>query len=41
MFLNSKGKYESELKPYVREDMLSPIILPELVIDLAQVFSED
>ena len=39
--LNSKGKYESELKPYVREDMLSPITLPELVIDLAQVFSED
>src|SRR5258708_36589500 len=39
--LNSKGKYESELKHYVREDMLSPITLPELLIDLAQVFSED
>jgi len=39
--LNSKGKYESELMPYVQEDMLSPITLPELVIDLAQVFSED
>jgi len=39
--LNSKGKYESELKPYVREDMLSQRTLPELVIDLAQVFSED
>jgi Uma2 family endonuclease len=39
--LNSDGKYESALKPYVREDMLSAITLPELAIDLSQVFSED
>jgi Uma2 family endonuclease len=39
--LDSDGKYASALKPYVKEDLLAPIALPELVIDLAQVFSEE
>jgi|SRR5437879_1971209 len=39
--LNSDGKYASALKPFVKEDMLSPITLPELAINLGQVFSED
>jgi Uma2 family endonuclease len=39
--LNSDGKYKSASKPYVKEDMLSPITLPELAINLEQVFSED
>jgi Uma2 family endonuclease len=38
--LNNKGKYESRTKPYVRMEKLSPVTLPELVIDLEEVFAQ-
>jgi Uma2 family endonuclease len=39
--LNQKGKYEGVLTPYVRTDQISPISLPELSINLAEVFPEE
>jgi Uma2 family endonuclease len=36
--LNSIGKYEGVLKPYIREDKLSPVTLPGLTVDLEEVF---
>jgi Uma2 family endonuclease len=39
--LNEKGKYEGVLTPYVRTDRISPISLPELSINLAEVFPEE
>ena len=38
--LNQRGKYEGVLKPYVRTDQVSSHILPGLIINLAEVFSE-
>jgi Uma2 family endonuclease len=39
--LNASGKYEGVLTPYVRTDHLSPVSLPGLTIDLAEVFPEE
>jgi len=39
--LNENGKYEGKLKPFIRTDRVSPITLPELVIDLEEVFPEE
>lgn len=39
--LNSKGKYEGKLTPYVRTDRVSPITLPELIINLEEVFPKE
>lgn len=36
--LSSKGKYEGQLTPYVKTDKVSSTVLPELKIDLAEVF---
>jgi Uma2 family endonuclease len=38
--LNAKGKYEGMLTPYVRTDHITAITLPELVINLEEVFPE-
>ena len=38
--LDVDGKYKGILKPYVRTDGISPMILPDLTIDLYQVFPE-
>jgi Uma2 family endonuclease len=38
--LDGKGKYQGQLKPYTRLDKLMPITLPELVINLEEVFEE-
>ena len=39
--LNSKGKFEGLLKPYVKTDKVKPKTLPGLTIDLAEVFAEN
>jgi len=39
--LDQSGKYKGVLKPFTREDKLSPITLPSLEIDLEQVFLKD
>jgi Uma2 family endonuclease len=39
--LDQSGKYQGVLKPFTREDKLSPITLPSLEIDLEQVFQKD
>ena len=39
--LDGKGKYQGQLKPYTRLDKLTPIALPELVINLEEVFEEE
>jgi Uma2 family endonuclease len=39
--LNTQGKYEGFLKPFIRTDKLSPTMLPDLVIDLEEVFPEE
>ncbi len=36
--LNSEGKYESTLKPYVRTDRVKPVTLPELTVNLEEIF---
>ncbi len=36
--LGRKGKFESSMKPYVREDLLSPATLPDLAINLSETF---
>lgn len=36
--LNNDGKYEGNLKPYVRTDKVSPQTLPDLLIDLTEIF---
>lgn len=36
--LSAKGKFEAMLKPYVRTDRVSSVTLPDLVIDLQEVF---
>ena len=38
--LNQRGKYEGVLKPYVRTDRVTSHILPELSINLEDVFPE-
>jgi Uma2 family endonuclease len=38
--LNKVGKYEGQLKPFVRTQKISPTILPGLVIDLSDVFPD-
>lgn len=38
--LDDNGKYCGQLKPSTRLDKLRPITLPELVIDLEEVFEE-
>ena len=38
--LNPVGRYEGFLKPFIRTDKISPSILPDLVIDLEEVFPE-
>jgi len=39
--LNTKGKYEGMLTPYVRIDNVAPVTLPGLVINLQEVFPEE
>ena len=39
--LGGNGKYQGQLKPFTRLDKLRPITLPELVIDLEEVFEEE
>jgi Uma2 family endonuclease len=38
--LNTNGKYEGFLKPFIRTDKISSAVLQDLVIDLAEVFPE-
>ncbi|NOS93010.1 MAG: Uma2 family endonuclease [Cyclobacteriaceae bacterium] len=38
--LNENGKYEGMLKPYIRTDQVSSIILPDLKINLEEIFPE-
>jgi Uma2 family endonuclease len=38
--INKMGKYEGFLKPFISTDKISSTVLPDLVIDLAEVFSE-
>ncbi len=38
--LNKTGKYEGFLKPFIRTDKISSTVLPDLVIDLEEVFPE-
>ncbi len=38
--LNTNGKYEGTLKPYVRTDRVSPLTLPGLTLSLEDVFPE-
>ncbi|MCW5909700.1 MAG: Uma2 family endonuclease [Cyclobacteriaceae bacterium] len=38
--LNDKGKYEGILKPYVRTDKIRSKTLPQLTIDLTEVFEQ-
>jgi Uma2 family endonuclease len=38
--LNTKGKYISRAKPYIRTDKLASATIPGLVIDLEEVFPE-
>lgn len=38
VYVLKNGKYEGVLKPFVRTDVVSSITLPELKIDLAEVF---
>jgi Uma2 family endonuclease len=38
--LNKAGKYEGHLKPFIRTEKISPTVLPDLVIDLEEVFPE-
>jgi Uma2 family endonuclease len=38
--LNAMGKYEGILKPYTRRDKIQSIALPELLVDLGEVFEE-
>ena len=38
--LDENGKYKGILKPYVRTDRISPLTLPNLTIDLEQVFPQ-
>jgi Uma2 family endonuclease len=37
---DASGKYQGKLKPYTRQDKLQPVTLPELIIDLEEVFPE-
>ncbi len=39
--LDETGKYQGILKPYIRTDRVSPVTLPGLTIDLAEVFLEE
>jgi len=39
--LNTKGKYEGMLTPYVRTDRVAPVTLPGLIINLEEVFPEE
>jgi Uma2 family endonuclease len=39
--LNSKGKYEGMLTPYIRTDHIAAITLPGLVINLEEIFPEE
>lgn len=36
--LNEQGRYEGILKPYTRKDSIQPKTLPELTIDLTEIF---
>lgn len=36
--LSVNGKYQGILKPYIRTDRVSPITLPDLIIELHEVF---
>lgn len=36
--LSENGKYKGILKPYIRTDRVSPIILPDLIIEMQEVF---
>lgn len=36
--LNDSGRYQSQARPYIQKDLLSPHTLPDLVIDLNEVF---
>ena len=38
--LDKQGKYMGRLKPFVRTDIVSPNLFPDLRISLEQVFSE-
>ncbi len=38
--LDENGKYEGMLKPYIRTDQVSPITLPDLKINLEEIFPE-
>lgn len=38
--LDLKGKYQGNLKPYIRTDKISSSVLPGLTIDLSEVFSD-
>jgi Uma2 family endonuclease len=38
--LDKNGKYIGNLKPFVRTDIISPVMFPQLMIRLEQVFSE-
>jgi Uma2 family endonuclease len=39
--LDGNGKYQGQLKPYTRLDKLTPFTLPELAINLEEVFEEE
>ncbi len=36
--LSANGKYQGMLKPYIRTDRVSPLTLPDLIIELQEVF---
>lgn len=38
--LDESGKYRGSRKPYVKSDIVSPVIFPELQINLQEVFAE-
>jgi Uma2 family endonuclease len=38
--LDATGKYVATLKPYVRGDKLTSVVLPELIIDVEEVFTD-
>jgi Uma2 family endonuclease len=40
VFILENGKYTSIKRPYIKEDILSPITLPELYINLKEVFED-
>ena len=38
--LDTHGKYKGSRKPFVSTDTISPVLFPDLLINLAEVFSE-